>query len=145
MPKTVTLGVLNKRPPAKTEFHQADEDISRETRDEPRDRALDCWYCIDGIIVGETITDPDQVVIYGTIDDFVVQPTGTNTSVAIGAQATRSTARLYLLPTNARYVRTVSVDFLYVDLSGWTFIPPRTIEFTSDLIESSYVWVRYVA
>lgn len=145
MPKTVMLGVLNKRPPPKTELRRADEDISRESLDEPRDRTLNCWACVDGIIVGQTITDPDQVVIHATIDDFVVQPVGTNTSVAIGAQATRSTARIYLLPTNAKYVRTVSVDFLYLDTSGWVFIPPRTIEFTSDLIATSYVWVRYVA
>jgi len=145
MPKTVMLGVLNKRPPLKSEFHQADEDIAREARDEPPDRALGCWACIDGIIVGETITDPDQVIIYATLDGFEVNPTGTNTSVAVGAQAARSTARLYLLPTNAKYVRTVSVDFLYMDTSGWTFIPPRTIEFTADLIDTSYVWVRYVA
>lgn len=143
MKKTRKLGVLNKRPPPKNELHKPDENISRQAEDQPF-RPLDCWWCIDGKLVGSTITDPEEVTIYATIEDFVVKPTGTNTSVAVGAQAIRQSAKVYLLPTNAKYVRTVSVDFLFMD-DGWVFTAPRTITFDAELIATSFVWVRYVA
>jgi hypothetical protein len=101
--------------------------------------------CPDGIVFGNLITDEDAEIIYATINgDFSITPNGMQVFQNVAGQAIRVSGSLYRTPTNARYLRSVSVDFLFMD-TGWRFEVPRDIRFVTPLDEDSFVWVRYVA